>query len=1064
MMRKLFKIHEGEGLKVFTFFLLGSFLQAGLIMGVSISDALFLVHVGPDKLSLFYIIMPAIMIVFVLTYSWLLQIYGLNKVFLLTLLLLIGGGIAVGFINLQPEHSPWLYYLFKIYTFAWLITLYSVYWIFVDRYFSILDAKRLYPILSGGLLFGAALGGGLVTYFSAIVSAAYFFFGWALLAFLGIFCFLFILIKWVKIDEDSDDQSEAGFLGAVKTVFNYSKKSKFIYTMNGAIFLTIFLTTIAEYQYSAVFAEGRNEAELASFFGKLFLLANGFTLLIALFGFSRLVIRVGVSNITLVQPVAYLIAFLYFLLDYGPSSALFGFMAYQGIMIGIDYNNWNFLFNAFPGRVKQFVRIFTESLTDPIATAFAGVFLLWGVSYLSPQQISGVALLVAAIFIVTALILRGQYLLAMIHSLRDGALDFSRDAKALLSNLKDSDMRLLSHTLSKKQEGQKGFEAFFHVLWSNDRNAAAQAVLKALDNLPIENEREVCNALAFILDENDASVSRQFLIWLGQCEADLPPAVLEEFGNHGFIRPSALQPISQAESLSEKQAAIVTLNNSWKIEDTSSAMEGLSQLFKGTEEEVISGIKILGRMRKNQYVYLLKDFLSSPSHRVRYEALFAISKIVDESSSYALPFLIENLQAADSNIRLVTMEAIDKIQDSASIIPLLSASERFTPLEQRRAKGIILKMGLKSVPMVVSVFLGGHYSYASSSLAAKALCELAFPQFESSFPKIIDEEIEKAYQALLFYTILSEEKGQSPAIFVLSNFYKKIHEVIVDYILRVLTLGGRLPDFELISNSLHSHNLKIRGDAIETLEQGVNRKVFKLLLPLVDMRSTSDILEFYYKVFPISGNDGRTLQHMKSMDVINKALESPFSLERSIAAQAYWEKTGEKEALNEWLERFEKENTQSLPEDIVHNLLAKDLLRRGELQTKPNLGSVDKLYYMLQNPFLVQLGMEELNLFSHFCEEKEYKKEWVYRKGESADAFYLIVEGEVMLKQKGKDVIHKQGDIFGEEEIFFRESHAQDVYAEHVRVLVFHKEALSNATSPFPQISMAFLKRHSVEV
>ncbi len=1055
-MRKLFRIRGGEETKLLSFFCLGTFLQAGLIMGVSISDALFIVNVGADKLPAFFLLVPVIMCVFVLFFSWSIERFGLSKVFTYILLLLSVAGPALGLFSLKENIPVWFYYFSKLYAFLWLISLYSLYWNFVDEYFTILDAKRLYPILSGGLLFGSALGGGIVSYLGTKMPAGYFFFGWS---FLSLVCILFlyrVLSSWPNLSEQERSGKEnIGFFMPIRTIVQYAKKSKFVYIVNGSILVMIFIATVNEYQYSVTFAEGRSAEELTSFFGKLFLITNAVTLLFVFFGFSRAVARFGVSNIVVLQPIVYFLTFAYYLLDYGTSSALFGFMAYQGVMIAIDYNNWNFLFNAFPVNVRKVVRICTEGFMDPLATALAGFFLMLSVGVLSPQEISGIVLVIAGIFIVLALVLRAQYLPAMIASLREGSLDFSKKIDSFVASFTKKDVVLLSDAVTTNCSGT---ETFFHALWRYDRHSAFDAFLSALNNVAQERQVELKSILDFVLTESDASMNRKLLVWLNNQSGNVTLDLLEEFSSRGLIRHANFRSMLESDKLHEKSTAIVSLTRSWEVESMGLAMESLKRLLAGTEEEVIMGVRTLGKMKESRYVHLIRELLNSPSERICYEALVAANNMLDDRANYALPFLLEKLDTENVDIRSVTLDCLDKIQDSSSITPLLIASENFTPSEKRKVKDIILKMGLKSVPMTISAFTEDNYSYATSSLAARVLGELAFPQFESSYPEVIASELEKAYQTLYFHSILSMEKDKSPGLSVLADFYKKNHEVMLDFILRVLTIGGRLQGYELISNSLRSHNLKIRGDAIETLEQGVDRSTFRLLLPLVDMRSTTEQIDFYFK--RMNAVKKHELTQFTVQNVIEKALESPFPLEVSIAAQAYWERLGEKEAFVQWLERYEKSNNRLLPKDMVFHLAEKDLARQGRLKGKePGLSRVDKLYYMLQNPFLMTFGMEELSALSLICAEQDYKDTVIAKSGEVVDTLHLIIDGQIKSKSSKKGIKYEKGDLFGNEAVFSNQKHSDDIRVNRLHSLSFRKDAMLQVANTFPKISVAYLKK-----
>src|SRR5262249_48472996 len=116
---------------------------------------------------------------------------------------------------------------------------------------------------------------------------------------------------------------------------------------------------------------------------------------------------------------------------------------------------------------------------------------------------------------------------------------------------------------------------------------------------------------------------------------------------------------------------------------------------------------------------------------------------------------------------------------------------------------------------------------------------------------------------------------------VLSRYYRGQPGVIVDFVLELLTLGGRLPHFERISAALRFGSRKERGDALETIEQGVSRDVFRVLLPLVDGRSIEERLQFFHSRSPPDP--------IAPAEIVRAALESSSAVESAAAAQALWE-------------------------------------------------------------------------------------------------------------------------------------------------------------------------------
>jgi ATP:ADP antiporter, AAA family len=427
-LQRLLRLEPGEGRRVAQFATLGLLLQAGLSFGSAAADSLFLVNVGADKLPHIYLIMPAIMVGYIPTYSYLLSRWGIERVFDLTLGLLVTGGIGLWALFQQAgDTSPiWLCYAAKLYSSLWYVGTYSLFWNFIDNYFDLRDAKRLFALFAAGSAVGAIIAGGLVAPLSSAYGVSPLFLIWAMMA--GLCWPLGVWTRQTTIayDAEADSSDEGG--GAAKSIqaIGHLFRSPYAVILTLLLFATLITATICEYQYLGVFSEGLEEAELAGLLGRLTAIVNVLNLGITLFFFNRLVARLGVPNVAFIQPIAYTLVFTWLLLDRGFLSAAGGFLAYQGIMTAIDYNNVNLLFSGLPAKSRKQIRTFIEGIGEPLATATAGVFLFFIGGNLDPADLSIGGALAALTCLALVFALRARYSSAIAANLKREWLDFSR--------------------------------------------------------------------------------------------------------------------------------------------------------------------------------------------------------------------------------------------------------------------------------------------------------------------------------------------------------------------------------------------------------------------------------------------------------------------------------------------------------------------------------------------------------------------------------------------------------------------------------------------------------------
>src|SRR4051812_34876214 len=136
-------------------------LQAGLVLGITTGDSLFLSHVGPSGLPSVYILQTFVMLLYTAAFVALIKRHGIDRLFDGVLGVMTLGGLALWILLARQEQgqSASLYYAIKLYTGMWYFGLYTLFWTFLDAYFDLTDAKRLYALFAAGGAGGAMAGG-----------------------------------------------------------------------------------------------------------------------------------------------------------------------------------------------------------------------------------------------------------------------------------------------------------------------------------------------------------------------------------------------------------------------------------------------------------------------------------------------------------------------------------------------------------------------------------------------------------------------------------------------------------------------------------------------------------------------------------------------------------------------------------------------------------------------------------------------------------------------------------------------------------------------------------------
>lgn len=1054
----LLKIHPGEGSKVLRFALLGAALQAGLAIGISCADSLFLTQVGPDKLPFIYMMTPVIMLGCVPIFAYLMGRLGIDRLFDITLGILIAGGITL-YLALTPSglglYGPSgppqaVFYIAKLYTALWYIALYTMLWNFVDCYFHILDAKRLFSFLSGGMAFGAMIGGALVSTLVPVIGVQELFLVWSASAFCVFLVLLNLRRNCRKITEEESriDQETLTFREQAARIWQVIRTSRYSNYMILTFLCTLTITTLCEFQYMQIFETGRTDAEIAELFGKLYFWVNAFNLVVNIFIFNRLVAVIGVRNTALIQPVVYALAFSFLLLQNGFSAAVAAFFAYQGILTSIEYNNQNFLFNALPSREKAQVRTFVEGLCEPLATAAAGIFLLLYASRVSPQMISAIGLAGAALALCSVLGLRSHYLPAMVENLKKAWLRFSRTAPGSLSSLDQANLEILRIIAESKD--RKRALAAISIYWMNDKYTAVELLLSYLKCSQHSDQKAAGKLFSAVLEDGDNRIFRRLLEWMEEGRRLLDASLLEICGRHNLLSREDIRILSEHGNIDRRTAAAVARWQSWELSDALKTLQLADQYSGGPLEEQVAALHIIGASGEDRYVHFLAKYLSNKAPAIRMEALKSLTRIANPSSSPVIPDILSAIASADRETRLVGLEALRVIGDPSCVRPLISFSPDFPPCDRRNVEDVILDIGLPAVPVLASILRDNSVPHTHKSIAARALGALSFPQFEILAPDLIHSAISTAYRYMTSFWNLSTAKAPEGAFEFMTAFYKDAQLSSVDFVLELLTISGQLPDFEMLASSLRSDNAKERGDAIETIEQGCSRDIFRLLLPLVDASPLESKMAFYHKAY------GASMPSVK--DTVFSSTESPVPLESAGAIHAAWrlrQSPGAPFSQSQTL-AIMKDRLLNRPspiiEDVVFSLLKEHDTHDG-ITAEPGLNPIEILTCLMHADFFSKLNALEMVHILPGISLIETSDTTIFRKGEPSDSVYVVLDGAVTIPGQTDRIIDKM-KLAGSEAISGAGEYLSDAHTRNAVLLKVPAANITAAAEIFPQAAI----------
>jgi HEAT repeat protein len=1009
VVKRLFRLHDGEERKVLQFAALGGIVQAGLAIGISAADSLFLVNVGADKLPIVYLITPAIMLAYIPLYAYLMGRFGIERLFKITLYLIaIGGVLLFVLLTLVTQNkagaSP-IYFVIKIYCGLWFIALYTLVWNFIDGYFDILDAKRLFAFFSGGMAFGTIIGGALVPILLLYLEVKQLMLIWSALAIAALPLLRHVRNTWPRIESEESrlDDDRVSVTGQIGIIIHAVRSSKYFRYIVLAFLSTLMVTTICEFQYMRVFEQGRTAEQVAALFGHLYAMVSCLGLVINLFVFNRLVSRLGVRNTALIQPIVYAVVFSYLLLDFGFGAAVAGFVAYQGVLTSIDYNNQNFLFNALPTRGKAVLRTFIEGLCEPFATALVGVSLYFFAPRLSPESISVIGLGGVVVAIAAVFGLRSHYTTAIVANLREAWLNFSTKNSAYGAPLTVTEIEHAAE--ASTSDTTRVAVAAIRMLSRHDKQKGVDALLRFVENRDPGDQASAAVVLTEILEESDPDIFRRLVFWYAGNQARLTPAMLEVCGRFHILGSADIESLMKARDPTRRRVAALSLWSSRRLDVNLKGYALTNEMLRGAEADRAAAVRIIGKSGQTRYAVYVAAFLRDPALGVRQEAARAISVLATESADSIVDPVLESMCFCDREMRVSGFETLTKIGSTRSIRKLISLSPLFTADEVRQAEAVIHAIGLESVPILTAMVGETDQPLSSRSIVWRVLSRLAFPQFEALAPDLIESLLTRAYACLYARFVLNQEAAGNDHLMFLRDCYRSQDTALVEAILEILTISGRLFNFEQMASSLRSTDVKERGNAIETIEQACPHEVFTKLLPLL---LTLPLEE------RVALSISKTHDELPSIaQVLRSAMESNEPLESAAGFMAAWTYSPAKETSPPPLGKEEihsamKQKLDTASSEMLDAVIFSLLSRETPLSTcdrsaaPEEMNAVERACILSQTAFFNALDPPELMDIAHASTLSTIQGgSALFEESDKSAHVYALINGEISEEAEG---------------------------------------------------------------
>jgi hypothetical protein len=407
------------------------------------SQAIFLSRSGPQAYPAFFIVLALSIWPLMALQGALTRRLGVGRTLRLNLAVNVVAALAV-FIAYEIDESPAVAFTsYVVYSVAFELLM-MLFWGFVSQHFNLLEGKRIFPVIAAGSSIGYILAG-VTTTLLAVVATELLMFVWA---FGSALCL--VLSSWLErrlfrpsFDDDAEQflaeehivRRRQGSLAVLRAAIVHLVSSRLVLALVALALVLQIASRLGDYLVALIFVKTThgNLQDLTILIGNAWLASYVVQLVISLFVAPWVLDKLGVKNAILALPVFTLIGFTAVAVSPILATSLFLFIVRNGLQTGLDDPAQNVLGGALPAQVGPKLAFLLNNAVLPGAAVLTGLglFVYQQLAAGNLDLLAVLGMIVACLFILAALWVRGLYVGAIYQRLRGHAISLGDFQRAL---------------------------------------------------------------------------------------------------------------------------------------------------------------------------------------------------------------------------------------------------------------------------------------------------------------------------------------------------------------------------------------------------------------------------------------------------------------------------------------------------------------------------------------------------------------------------------------------------------------------------------------------------------
>ena len=1008
MLKKLFKINQGEGLPTLILFFHFFAYVAISITGTAARDAYFLNMVDKKYLPLMFLAIAIVLSIVIEIYSRLSKNRDLSTIVTGTGIIFIATLLAIQK-HLEGWVIPFLY-VWKDVIDAIIIT---QFWLIASQVFDPRQAKRLFGLLGAGGALAAIIIGSSISQFVSV-------FGSENLLFVTM-SFIIIVILMANLIRPYRNLNEQKHQTSKKDVHKNTGKSFTPYLKSLAIIigLAAVASRVVDYQFKiTAVASFPNQDDLVNFFGQYYAVTGVATMIIQLFITSRLLSRFGIIVAILILPTLFMAGAAGFLMS--PVLAAVYISKFSDQVFRFTFHNASIQLLWIPVKrtIKNRLKPVIEGSIRAGLEGVSGILIFLSITMFNvPIHYLSISIILITIYwIKRSFRLKKLYIKELQSAIEKRELNFEE----LTLDIQDEAMvKTINLALNNDDESQQilALEMIKDIPltpWKDSLN-------RLLNDGSMIVKKEILN----ISFDDENIISDQKIISLINNESDLEIESIEIAGKRKLT--DALPIIMDRIDTENKEKQLIAAAAIRNIDPDSSNKEKdlLLSAFNSNDENICSLIII---QMKNDNEILpdekLIKYLNEESSKVRNAAL---SVAESRASLVLLPHIIQCLSYPRS---AMPARSALQVYDENEVVKLLIENAQNQNVEKSLVIGVIRtikKYPTKdSIDMLLSVI--SPKIPPIQAVAVDSLIHIAreLPLDEKQIA-ITKEELIKtskyAYEKIIALSQIEENEKNQLLRYLLQDEVRKLIPVIMK--LGILD-KPQTPIETYIQYVLNNEEDKLPY-VLEFFENIFSQEERKIVNSLIDDISIEDKCKVAKNHFDELTTDINqflgyyigTIQELKVALTLDYAFRTN---NQEILGKANWSNLPESFIIKDIITRHSKESPDSLNTWPINDYLldSNQLTMYSTLEKAMILKSVD---------LFASIPSQELIRVAQIAEEEEYQTDTsLCKEGDYGDCMYIIANGKVKVHKGDRTLVElEKGAFVGDMALLDQEPRSADL-------------------------------------